>query len=219
MEQFANKAILDTGTGLTHVRFLNRECFAAVLCGDYPYGIATITYKLEELCDKSQKQFRKNITSKSKVTKGFCDATLAILHEVGHFANEEISRSYNRKIAIREIYEKFPWSEVNLQYFKLPDENAATEWAVDWLSIPKNRKIAKDFEKNFFSCFEEQGGRKMEFPASIELTSEIEKIITLCPHLMTEQINAGICKEFCPLSVLCEEYWNGGREVLKQLMR
>ncbi len=55
----------------------------------------------------------------------------------------------------------------------------------------------------------------MEFPTNIEFTSEIEKIVTLCPRLVTDQINAEVCKKFCPLSVVCEKYWSGEKEVSK----
>ena len=43
---------------------------------------------------------------------------------------------------------------LNNAYFQMPDETAATEWAIKWLSNPENRKIAKAFEKKFFACFE-----------------------------------------------------------------
>ena len=43
---------------------------------------------------------------------------------------------------------------MNYAYFTLPDETAATEWAINWLSDAENRKKAKAFEKKFFACFE-----------------------------------------------------------------
>ena len=44
--------------------------------------------------------------------------------------------------------------ERNRIYFGLPDETAATEGAIKWLSIKENAKKAKKFEKEFFKCFE-----------------------------------------------------------------
>ncbi len=153
MEEFASKAVLDTKTSLTHIQFKEEGCFAAVLSEDYTKGIAEICYGFEDLQDKGQKQVRKDITSRCKMTKGFADITLTILHEIGHFANEQITRSYDRQQAIKRLYREFPLDIINFEYFKLPDEKAATDWAIAWLSIPENRKTAKNFEKKFFSCF------------------------------------------------------------------
>ena len=47
----------------------------------------------------------------------------------------------------------------------------------------------------------------MDFPKRIELTNEIEKVITLCPKLITE--NEDNCFEHCPLAGACLEYWTG----------
>ena len=46
---------------------------------------------------------------------------------------------------------------INFEYFKLPDEKAATDWAIEWLSHPENRRKAKEFEKKFFACFKTRG--------------------------------------------------------------
>ncbi len=50
----------------------------------------------------------------------------------------------------------------------------------------------------------------MKLPVDIVLTSEIEKVITFCPRLDTtgtDEIKN--CKQFCPLSTICAEYWMG----------
>ncbi len=154
MKEFADKAILDTGTDLIKTHFKYKGYFAAMLYGYYPHGIADIVYGFEDLQDDSQKQFRKDFVSRCKIAKGFADITLDILHEIGHFATEEVSRSYDRRQAILKLYRDFPQAVINFKYFGLPDEKAATDWAIDWLSISDHRKIAKDFEKKFFSCFE-----------------------------------------------------------------
>jgi len=44
------------------------------------------------------------------------------------------------------------YKEKNALYFDLPDEKAATEWAIKWLA--ENAAIAKEFEKEFVKCWE-----------------------------------------------------------------
>lgn len=62
---------------------------------------------------------------------------------VKEYSNEQ------REKDIAAIEESEEWEE----YYFLPDERAATEWAIEWLKNSENRKIAKKFEKEFFECF------------------------------------------------------------------
>jgi hypothetical protein len=78
--------------------------------------------------------------------------TLALLHELGHLS-VEFNEDYDRELALAEI-KSLPREEINFAYFRLPDETAATDWAIEWLQIAENRKLAKAFEKKFFACFE-----------------------------------------------------------------
>ena len=105
--------------------------------------------------DIGGKLFRKDFVSKCAMAKGFSDVTISLLHEVGHkMTDKDIPTDYRRSTALREISENCsdPY-EVCARYFSLIDESLATNWAINWLSDPENRKIAKDFEKKFFSCF------------------------------------------------------------------
>ena len=111
-----------------------------------------IGYNLEELYCKGSKQFRQDITRRSSITKGFANVTLALLHELGHLSTE-CDEDYDRELALAEI-KSLPREEINFAYFKLPDETAATNWAIEWLQNAENRKLAKAFEKKFFACFE-----------------------------------------------------------------
>lgn len=154
MREFADRAIWDTPTDLVKTVFIKGKYFAAFLYDYYPDGVATISYSFENIQNDGQKQFRQDFTSRCKAAKGFADITICILHEVGHFAVEEVTRNYNRCEKIRELQWTIPQATINFEYFKLPDEKAATDWAINWLSIPENRKIAKQFEKKFFSCFQ-----------------------------------------------------------------
>lgn len=111
-----------------------------------------VGYNLEELHCKGSKQFRQDITRRSSITKGFANVTLALLHELGHLS-VELDEDYDRELALAEI-KSLPKEEINFAYFKLPDETAATNWAIEWLQNAENRKLAKAFEKKFFACFE-----------------------------------------------------------------
>ena len=114
-----------------------------------------IGYNLDHLMTKCQ--FCSNFRSRCSRAKGFADVTLILLHELGHFeAYEEYNEEeYCRRKAIDEIRKtSSTLEEANEKYFKLPEEIAATEWAINWLSNAENRKTAKKFEKKFFACFE-----------------------------------------------------------------
>ena len=82
---------------------------------------------------------------------------IILLHELGHFTAQQKFEGYDRGKALAELREKFPPAIINFEYFKLPDEKAATGWAINWLSDPEHRKIAKAFEKKFFACFANGG--------------------------------------------------------------
>lgn len=112
-----------------------------------------IGYNINSLFSTGVKQFRQDITSRCTITKGFADITLALLHELGHLSCDNDFGDYDRFKAMNEL-EKYPLNEINFHYFKLPDETAATNWAIEWLQNPEHRKIAKRFEKKFFACFE-----------------------------------------------------------------
>lgn len=106
--------------------------------------------------DIGGKCFRKDFVSRCPLAKGFADITISLLHELGHAMTEnQIPEDYDRDFATFEIFVKADTEEeANALYFNLPDETLATNWAIEWLSNPENRKKAKAFEKNFFACFE-----------------------------------------------------------------
>lgn len=110
-------------------------------------------YNLEQLHCKGSRQFSQDIFSRCPMTRGFASITLTILHELGHMNAQQEFEGYDRETAIKELEKNFPKETINFEYFKLPDEKAATDWAIEWLSHPENRKKAKAFEKKFFDCF------------------------------------------------------------------
>lgn len=113
-----------------------------------------IGYNIEDLYCKGHRQFTDNFRSRCTIAKGFADITLTLLHELGHFEAHEEFEDYDRVKSIKYILSTYPREKVNLEYFKLPDEMAATEWAIEWLQDAEHRRIAKAFEKKFFACFE-----------------------------------------------------------------
>jgi hypothetical protein len=110
-------------------------------------------YNLEELYSKGHKQFAQDFFSRCPAGRGFASITITILHELGHMNTQQKFEGYNRMEAIENLEKNFPNETINFEYFKLPDEKAATDWAIEWLSHPENRKKAKAFEKRFFECF------------------------------------------------------------------
>ena len=114
-------------------------------------------YNLEELWCKGHKQFAQDFFARCPMGRGFASVTIAILHEIGHMNAQQSFEGYNRVEAIKELEKNFPLETINFEYFKLPDEKAATDWAIEWLSHPENRRKAKEFEKKFFACFKKRG--------------------------------------------------------------
>ncbi len=123
---------------------------------EFPYGKKfVIGYNVKELWGTGIAQFSNNFFSRYPAARGFATVTLVLLHELGHFASQQKIENYDRQKELDKIH-KLPIMEQNPAYFKLPDEKNATDWAIEWLSYPENRKIAKAFEKKFFACFEKR---------------------------------------------------------------
>ncbi len=115
-----------------------------------------MSYSIEELWSFGSKQFAQDFFARCPMGRGFASVTLAILHELGHMNAEQEFEGYDRKTALIELRKSVPRSVLNFEYFKLPDEKSATDWAIEWLNDPENRKKAKQFEKEFFACFEKK---------------------------------------------------------------
>ena len=110
-------------------------------------------YNLDELYSRGHKQFAQDFFARCPMGRGFASITITILHEIGHMNAQQDFEGYSRIEAIRELKNNFPRETINFEYFKLPDEKSATDWAIEWLSHPENRRKAKEFEKKFFACF------------------------------------------------------------------
>lgn len=118
--------------------------------------LITIGYNLKSL-EAKKDPFYSNFIHRCPMAKGFARITIILFHELGHASSAQYFEGYNRSEAIKEIRNTSnSLEEANEKYFKLPDEVSATEWAMEWLSDPENRKIAKRFEKKFFSCYKKR---------------------------------------------------------------
>lgn len=91
--------------------------------------------------DEGDKEFRYDFVERCPLARGFANVTISILHEIGHhFHREEyIFCDYNE-------YE----NAKSFDHFRLPCEMVATDWAIAWLQDAQNRKVAKQFEHEFF---------------------------------------------------------------------
>ena len=100
------------------------------------------------------KMFREFFISLYPAAKEFSDITISFLHEMGHNVHRTKTFSYDRAMEINLIEIKYNTiEELNRAYFTLPDELAATKWAVNWLKKKENRQRAREFEKEFFEAF------------------------------------------------------------------
>ena len=91
--------------------------------------------------DEEDKNFRKFFISLCPMAQGFANVTISILHEMGHH--------FHRIEYITCDEHKYN-NAYGLDHFNLPCERVATDWAVEWLQDKEHRKIAKQFEKDFF---------------------------------------------------------------------
>ena len=150
MERFCNAEQIEVPA---RVKLVQRKDGFAVCPDEEIEGEFYLFYNLEELYSTGHRQFSQDFFARCPMGRGFASITITILHELGHLKAQQKFDNYNRASALRELKENFPRETINFEYFKLPDEKAATDWAIEWLSYPENRKTAKAFEKKFFECF------------------------------------------------------------------
>lgn len=132
------------------------KCFQTFPYNSNNYVVIHVDYQQYEHNKVGSVEFNRNIRLRSEIVKGFSDLTLSLLHELGHNETvDELPFDYDRQKAEKKI-RKYCGDDVrmlNMMYFSLPDEYAATQWAIDWLSDEENRKRAKAFEKAFFKAW------------------------------------------------------------------
>jgi hypothetical protein len=77
-----------------------------------------------------------------------------LLHELGHNETRHLLKNYDRQKELEKISNLNSPMQSTLEYFMLPDEILATNWAAEWLQNENNQRIAKAFEEKFLACFE-----------------------------------------------------------------
>ena len=162
MENFLNEIhdVKDRrGNRIRCVMVHQQEPTFCVYAADIGKSMMRIGYSLENLWRKTPHYFTNNFRSRCTMSHGFADVTLCLLHELGHLSSQQKFKGYDRRQEMSKIQTQLWLKEITLAqaneiYFQFPDENAATMWAIEWLSNAENRKIAKAFEKRFFACFD-----------------------------------------------------------------
>ena len=120
-----------------------------------------INYNFDDMNDIADKVYRKVWTTAYPYLKGFANITINLLHELGHLEiHNQIREQYSyaqREYDINTLdNSNLPAILQMIAYCMLPDERAASEWMAEWLSDKENRKLAKKFEKEFFTYFERE---------------------------------------------------------------
>lgn len=112
----------------------------------YCLVFSTINYTLRK--EPEEKYFLDYVFSLAPDLKEYDGFLISFLHELGHhytldeFSEDEVNESLNAKCRISNEYED---GRVDLQeeYFNLPDEAAATNWAIEY--IRSNREKIDEF--------------------------------------------------------------------------
>ncbi len=134
-------------------KFVPAQEFCA-MTQDEGMEVFRIGYNFEEIYQEETRMFTRYFHSRCSIGKGFANITLILLHELGHFSSQQEFENYDRFYEMMKLALLPSEEECQMGYFNLPDEKSATDWAIEWLSNPENRKKAKAFEKKFFACFE-----------------------------------------------------------------
>lgn len=91
--------------------------------------------------DEGDAAFRENFYARCPFADTFSDITITILHELGHWIIRE------HTLANLDAYIQACENITDVEeYFTIPDEYMATEWAINWLMSEENRTIAHDFD-------------------------------------------------------------------------
>jgi len=161
LEFFGNKENWEEETVARELRLCKQDKFVA-----WNIGSEKATYQIGYTLDPTRiyshgsKQFREHFVMEFPSARGFSHITLSLLHELGHHATAEDMlnlENYDRAKIIEYLEKSLPKHYINYAYFLLPDETLATNWAIEWLKDPNNRKIAKAFEKKLFKYFKNRG--------------------------------------------------------------
>ena len=140
IRQFASH-VLDETVVITRYRMSDGFNFSIAVSEAIPRLV--IPKNLNCNFDEEDREFRRNFISRCPLARGFGNITIAILHECGHWAT--------RNLMDFKTYDKMVEKAHGMkEYMEIPYEHLATEWAICWLHSPANRKLAKQFEREYF---------------------------------------------------------------------
>lgn len=151
--------LLETITIETPIEYVIRkhQQFAVSTDDVDDWGVCYLRYNLAE---SENSTFAPYWHEQFPELKEFANITLALLHELGHVATrnetfyDEDGEIFDRDFSMMMLG-MFPDPIfASFAYYEMPDEKAATMWAINWLNDTEHQKIAKEFEKKFFACFE-----------------------------------------------------------------
>lgn len=139
IREFVNE-VLETPVVISNVKY---EGFNFGIIISYANPRLVLPKDLNCKIGEDDKQFRNNFISRCPLARGFSHITVSLLHECGHWETRSVMdddtyRKMRAKVSDMETYMAIPW------------EHLATDWAICWLSSPKNRKRAKEFERKYF---------------------------------------------------------------------
>ncbi len=117
-----------------------------------------------DLMDFGAKAVRDNAISRCKIFKGFSVLSFVLLHEIGHiatryedFEDKEYTKEEMEEIILDCFETSSSWKSFHEKFqsyhYMQPSEIAATDWAINFIKDPNNRKILKNFEKEFFKLW------------------------------------------------------------------
>lgn len=90
-------------------------------------------------------EFRRDFVARYNPAQGFANVTLVILHEIGHFKTQ-----YDGHAQITFWQNRNKVFNSQKKYMLQENERRATDWAIQWLYDPEHRRLAKQFEKEYF---------------------------------------------------------------------
>lgn len=122
-----------------------------------------IEINLTSMTNPNEVAVYQNACSRSATLKGFSMVTFTLLHEAGHHMVAEEMEDIEDTIEKPDDVIGYAFAHANnwkefydvLQsfHYNKPHEQAATNWAIKFLSDPNNRKKTKAFEKAFFKAW------------------------------------------------------------------
>lgn len=122
-----------------------------------------IDINLTTMANADEVAIYQNACSRSATLKGFSMVTFTLLHEAGHHMVAEEMEDVEDEIETPDNLIGYAFAHANnwkefhdvIQsfHYNKPHEQAATNWAIKFLSDPNNRKKTKAFEKAFFKAW------------------------------------------------------------------